>query len=57
MRLLSTKIILTGLFFILSSGLSISLNHTGFALRLLELAFWIMVGGSLIYLLELKNEK
>ncbi|MBU1031627.1 hypothetical protein KKE03_01745 [Patescibacteria group bacterium] len=57
MRLLCKFIFLTGLFFVLLSSLFIVLNHLGFALRLLGLSFWIMAGGSLLYILELKNER
>ncbi|TSC87768.1 MAG: hypothetical protein G01um10147_454 [Microgenomates group bacterium Gr01-1014_7] len=57
MRILSKHTFLVGLFFILLSGLAAFLNHSGFALRLIVLSFWIIVGGSLLYIFELKNEK
>lgn len=57
MKLLSKHIFLIGLFFVLLSGLFILLNHSGFALRFLGFSFWIMAGGTLLYILELKNER
>ncbi len=57
MRISSKDIFLVGLFFVLLSGLFIILNHPGFALRLLGLSFWIMAGGTLLYILELKNDR
>lgn len=57
MKLLSKGIFLIGLFLVLLSGLFIFLDHLGFASKLLGLSFWIMAGGTLFYILELKNEK
>jgi len=57
MSILSKYIFLIGLFLILLGGLFVFLNHQGFALRLLGLAFWIIVGGTLLYIMESKNER
>ena len=54
---LSKGVFLIGLFVLLLSGLFIFLNHSGFALKLLGLSFWIMAGGTILYILELKNER
>lgn len=41
---------------ILLSGVSILLNHQGFALKLFIISFWILVLGTALYIIDLKNE-
>lgn len=54
---LSKFIFILGIIIVIFSGLSIITNHQGFALRLLNLSFWIFVGGVIIYLMEtIKDE-
>lgn len=57
MKLRSQNVFLLALLIILSSGVSLILHHPGFALRLMIISFWILAAGTLIYILELKNEK
>ncbi len=57
MRILSKYIFLIGLLLVLLGGIFVFLNHLGVALRLLSLAFWIMAGGKILYIIELKNER
>lgn len=57
MKLSSKNIFLIGLFFLLLGGLSIVLNHSGFALRLLGLSFWMIAVGWIFYIFEIRNER
>lgn len=57
MSYLSRNIFAAGLIILMFSGLSIVTHHQGFALRLLNLSFWIFVVGVIIYLMEtIKDE-
>lgn len=57
MRIKSSYIFLLGLLSLMLGGISIFLNHQGLALKPIIISFWIMMVGSLIYFIELKDEK
>ncbi len=45
------------LILLILSGISLILNHSGFALRLLNLTFWIAAASTILYIWEArKNE-
>jgi len=56
MKLTSKYVFLASVLMILLSGLSIFLNHQGFALKLFIISFWILVLGTVFYIIDLKNE-
>lgn len=45
-----------GIALLILSGVSIILNHLGFAQRILTFTFWILLGGLIPYLSEIKYE-
>lgn len=58
MKIISNKhIFLLGLAVLCLSGLSILLDHPGFALRLITYAFWILSLATAQYIREVKNDK
>lgn len=48
--------ILALIFLLFSAGLIVT-GHQGIALSLIIFVFWLLVAGTLLYLMDLKNEK
>lgn len=56
MRVSSRYIFSVSILIILLAGVSILLQHQGFALKLFIISFWMLVLGVILYVVELKNE-
>lgn len=56
MKFANRYVFLVSVLMILLSGASIFLNHQGLALKLFIISFWILVLGTALYIIDLKNE-
>lgn len=51
---LSTIIFILGMVLLGAAGISILFSHQGFAQKLFQISFWVIVPGTFIYFLEMK---
>jgi len=57
MKILTRAVFSLGILVFLFCGLAILLMHQGFATKLFVLSFWILFLGTILYIVDLKNEK
>ena len=57
MKILTRAVFSLGILVFLLCGLAILLMHQGFATKLFVLSFWILFLGTILYIVDLKNEK